>query len=159
MVAIVALLLLSLTLPVFSRVRKRNILIDVHVCSAQPFLEEFIEEYGNCNDEIVYLRDGTLLSLEDFVAHVNTSNALTEGAEGLWKKERKFIRFHPNPGQEKTLERPELAYSLPIKSAEPFECLMIRITSKNELTSSSLSFRIASKQNLTANGFPVRFEE
>ena len=106
-----------------------------------PFLEEFIEEYGNCDDEIVYLRDGSLLSLHQFMSHVNTSNALTEGVEGVWKKESKFIRFHPNPGQEKTLERPEMAYSLPIKSAGPFECLMIRITSKKELTSSSLSFR------------------
>ena len=88
MVAIVALLLLSLTIPAFSKVRKRNILIDVHVCSAQSFLEEFIEEYGNCDDEIVYLRDGSLLSLHQFMSHVNTSNALTEGVEGVWKKER-----------------------------------------------------------------------
>ena len=104
-------LLPTLTLPVFSKVMKRNILIDVHVCSAQPFLEEFIEEYGNCDDEIVHLRDGSLLSLHQFMSHVNTSNALTEGVEGVWKKEINSLDSTRTQGKKKHLN--DLKWRIP----------------------------------------------
>ena len=110
----------------------------MHVCSAN-FLEEFIEEYGNCDDEIVYLRDGSLLSLHQFMSHVNTSTALTEGVEGVWKKRVNLLDSTRTQGKKKHLN--DLKWRIPfLLSAGPFECLMIRITSKKELTSSSLSF-------------------
>lgn len=111
------------------------------MCSAQPFLEEFIEEYGKCNKDIVHLKDGSMLSLDEFMAFVENSNELTSGVEGAWERERNFMRFHPKSGQEQNLERSALTYSIPIKSAEPFECLMIQITNEKELSSSSASFR------------------
>ena len=108
---------------------KFSVLIDVHVCSAQPFLEHYVEAYGRCDVDVLHMKDGSLLTLEEFNKHYNAdTNSLIPGVEGTWEEIGKFVRFKPSSEEERAkLKHPLVTYSLPIKRASPFECLLVQM--------------------------------
>jgi hypothetical protein len=112
-----------------SRITRKSILIDMHVCSAQPFLEHYVEAYGRCDVDVLHMKDGSLLTLEEFNKHYNAdTNSLIPGVEGTWEEIGKFVRFKPSSEEERAkLKHPLVTYSLPIKRASPFECLLIQM--------------------------------
>ena len=112
--------------------RTVEIVLDIHMCSAQPFLDRYVEQYGSvCSNKkddafwVVELWDGSVISSKMFLDRIASDKRLF--GKGGWHPNEDFTRMEFVPLRHGVLGKQAVTKSLKLRHPTVLECAVHKI--------------------------------
>ena len=119
--------------------KKTEIVLDIHMCSAQPFLEKYVDRYGKaCSDPddpmhwVVEMWDGSILSRKEFLETVIKNKKYSK--KGTWKVNNDRTRINFSPIEKNKEGALDTTISLVLRQPTDFECAITKMMDPNDKT-------------------------
>jgi hypothetical protein len=120
--------------------RTIEIVLDLHMCSAQPFLQRYVQQFADtCRDKkddafwVVELWDGSVISSKQFLERVASKKKLF-GEKGRWHPNEDVTRMEFVPTRHGVLGKQAVTKSLKLRHPTDLECAVHKLMLKDDAT-------------------------